>query len=85
MKHAGDETLDAIEALLAQLRALDGVREKKRGVFYRKSGAFLHFHEDPAGIFAHIKTDGDWERINITRAAPRRELLKRVRGILKDK
>jgi hypothetical protein len=36
--------------------------EKKRGTFYKKSAAFLHFHEDPAGIFADIKFDGEFKR-----------------------
>ena len=32
--------------------------EKKRGVFYFKSRAFLHFHEDPKGMFADIREAG---------------------------
>jgi len=46
MKHADDTTLDAIESVLLHLRRLDGIREKKRGLIYRKSQAFLHFHDD---------------------------------------
>jgi hypothetical protein len=59
MKHAGDVALDAIEPLLREVRLLPGLIEKKRGIFYRKSQAFLHFHEDAAGIFADIKLAGD--------------------------
>jgi len=40
VKHAGADALDALEPVLAQLRALDGLREKSRGTFYRKSKAF---------------------------------------------
>ena len=43
------------EPLLARLRSLPGLVEKSRGVFYRKSKAFLHFHEDPRGLFADIR------------------------------
>ena len=32
--------------------------ERKVGTFYVRSSAFLHFHEDPAGLFADIKLDG---------------------------
>ena len=53
MKHAGEAALDALEPLLAELRALP-LKEKKRGIFYKKSSAFLHFHEDEAGLFADL-------------------------------
>ena len=52
MRHARDEDLDRIDALLAEVRTLPHIKEKKRGVFYLKSKGFLHFHEDPAGMFA---------------------------------
>ena len=64
MRHARDHDLDRIDDLLVQLRTLPGLVEKKRGVFYRKSRAFLHFHEDPKGMFADI-SDPD-ERIDVT-------------------
>jgi hypothetical protein len=64
MRHARDQDLDRVEGLLAELRTLPGLVEKKRGVFYRKSRAFLHFHEDPKGMFADI-SDPD-ERIDVT-------------------
>ncbi len=57
MKHAGAETLKALEVVLNQIRQIPGLIEKKPGVFYRKSGAYLHFHEDAAGIFADVKLD----------------------------
>ncbi len=77
MRHARDEDLDRIEDLLAQLRTLPGLAEKKRGVFYRKSKSFLHFHEDPKGMFADI-SDPD-ERIEVTDAAGQRLLMEKTR------
>jgi hypothetical protein len=67
MRHAGPATLDKLEPLLARLRAIGGLKEKSRGVFYRRAKAFLHFHEDPAGLFADIRTaDGtDFERLQV--------------------
>ena len=63
MKHASDETLDTLNDLLVVVRHYSPpLKEKKRGVFYLKSAAFLHFHEDPAGIFADVKVNGDWVR-----------------------
>lgn len=69
MKHAGATILDQLEPLLAQIRALPGLKEKSRGIFYRKSRAFLHFHEDPKGVFADLRDiDGvDFDRFDVTR------------------
>lgn len=80
MKHAGVETLDALEPLIAKLRTLEGPREKKRGVFYLKSRAFLHFHEDPAGYFCDVRLDpqADFERFPVNTKTQQRDLFKRV-------
>ena len=67
MKHAGTAALDHLEPLLARLRRIAGLKERTRGVFYLKSKAFLHFHEDPAGLFADIRAaDGrEFDRIQV--------------------
>ena len=81
MRHARDADLDRVEPLLVQLRALPGIVEQKRGVFYFKSRAFLHFHEDPKGIFADIREagSGGFDRIDVTEAAGRATLLEAAR------
>ena len=66
MKHAGPAALDALEPLLARLRTLPGLKEKSRGIFYLKSKAFLHFHEDPAGLFADLREGSDFTRYEVT-------------------
>lgn len=81
MRHAQDEALDALEPLLAQLRRLRGLVERKRGSFYRGSSAFLHFHEDPAGFFADVKCGRDWERMRASTAGERRAVLARAREL----
>ncbi|MDP1735968.1 MAG: hypothetical protein Q8L23_00855 [Caulobacter sp.] len=66
MKHAGAAALDRLEPLLAQIRALPGLKEKSRGVFYRGGKAFLHFHEDRAGLFADLRLAGpEFERFRV--------------------
>jgi hypothetical protein len=84
MKHAGDAALDALEPLLAELRTLPQLKEKKRGTFYVGSKAFLHFHEDPAGPFADLKTalDGDYDRFRVRTAAERARLVSLARRAL---
>ena len=81
MRHARDQDLDRLEDLLVKLRALPGLTEKKRGVFYRKSRAFLHFHEDPKGMFADL-SDPD-ERIDVTGPAGQARLMAAARERLK--
>ena len=58
MKHAGADTLKQLEPLLRRLRTIPKLVERKPGTFYLRSSAFLHFHEDPAGVFADIKLNG---------------------------
>ena len=67
MKHAGRETLDRLATVLRRLRALPGLKEPRPGVFYRRSKAFLHFHDDPSGLYAYLRlTDGgDFERFKV--------------------
>jgi hypothetical protein len=83
MKHAGTGALDHLEPVLAKLRKLEGLRERNRGVFYRGSSAFLHFHEDPAGFFADMKVDGDFVRFRVNTQLEITALLARAALALK--
>jgi len=69
MKHATAETLAQLTDLLARIRAVPGLVEKRPGVFYRKGRAFLHFHEDPAGLFADVRPGEEWIRLAVGDAA----------------
>ena len=68
MKHAGPGDLERLEGLLAALSAIPGLNEKKPGIFYRKSRAFLHFHQDPKGLFADVRAvEGhDFDRFDVS-------------------
>ena len=83
MKHAGPAALDALEPLLERIRALPGLKENARGTFYLKSRAFLHFHEDPAGLFADVRLAGDdFTRLRVTDFAEQDELMRRLEAAL---
>jgi hypothetical protein len=84
MRHASPATLDALEPLLAEIRKVAGIVEKKRGIWYLRSRGFLHFHEDPAGFFADLKAGDDYERFRVATAGERRALLARVRRAVRD-
>jgi hypothetical protein len=80
MKHASDTTLHRLDDLLDQLRLIAGLKERKRGIFYRGSSAFLHFHEDPAGLFADVRLGREWQRLPVNTAAEKGRLLKRIKA-----
>jgi hypothetical protein len=84
MKHAGAETLQQLSDLLARIRQRQGLEEKKLGIFYRKSKSFLHFHEDPAGIFADTGSDDDFHRYPVNATREQRALLAAIDRALKS-
>jgi hypothetical protein len=81
VKHAGAAALDRLEPLLAALRTLPALKERSRGTFYVKSRAFLHFHEDPKGLFADIRADNgkDFDRLRVETDDERAALLQTAR------
>lgn len=83
MRHAGEVALDRLEPLLDAIRhACPELRERKRGAFYRGGVGWLHFHEDPAGMFADLKLDGDWIRFAVNSQRDRTALLRRLKSSL---
>ena len=79
MRHVTEHGLDELERLLARLRTVEGLVEKKRGVFYRRSKAFLHFHEDPSGLHADVRLGDSFERLRVQTQKERATLLAAVR------
>jgi len=75
VKHAGQEALDSLESLLSEVRKRKSLTERSRGVFYLKSVAFLHFHEDPAGMFADLRMEKGWTRFPVSSQSQRRVFL----------
>jgi hypothetical protein len=75
MKHAGADALDALGDLLKSLRTRRTLVERRPGIFYVGGRAFLHFHEDPGGLFADLRLDGEWWRFPANTPDERAELL----------
>lgn len=75
MRHASSDALDRLEPLLAELRGLPAFAERKRGVFYARSVATLHFHEEPVGLFADLKQGGEWVRYPVNSGQEQAHLL----------
>jgi hypothetical protein len=77
VKHAGPAALDALAELISAIRARS-LKEPRPGVFYRKGKAWLHFHEDTAGLFADLRTGAEWERYPVSGPEDRARLLSLV-------
>jgi hypothetical protein len=77
VKHTGPEALEALAELLAAVRAR-GLKEPRPGIFYSKGKAWLHFHEDKAGLFADIRLGMEWERFRVSDAAEQANLLRLI-------
>lgn len=58
MAHASPEALKPLLPLLRQLREIKGLKEKQPGIFYLRSNAFLHFHDDQGTLYADLKKSG---------------------------
>ena len=52
--------------------------EKKRGIFYTGSRAFLHFHEDPSGLHADVRLGAEFERFRVETSEERDALVDRI-------
>jgi hypothetical protein len=79
VKHATPATIDALEPLRRQIAKLDGLTERKPGLFTKAGRAYFHFHEDPQGIYADVRAGGDWDRYRVSTLAERRTLLRALK------
>ena len=84
MKHAGSQALDRLEPLLAQIRALPRLKEPKRGIFYLRGRSLLHFHEDPAGLFADLAWRGEDRRFRVSDPAEQGILIAAIEAALAE-
>ncbi|MBC7474564.1 MAG: hypothetical protein H7263_09760 [Candidatus Sericytochromatia bacterium] len=57
MKHAQENILDKFVIKINKIRDLTDLKEKKKGIFYKKSSAFLHFHQDNNLLFVDLKIE----------------------------
>jgi hypothetical protein len=82
VRHARQEDLERLEPLLAELRVLPGLRERKCGYFSRGSGAFLHFHEDAGDLYADVKLGSKFQRMKVSSGSEQADFLACVREAL---
>ena len=85
MKYAGTEALSKLQPILEALRGHPVLVERTPGSFYLRSSGFVHFHEDPTGLFADLKDDFvSFTRYRVTSRTEQREFLGRLARSLKN-
>ncbi len=82
MRRAGATTLDRIMPLLTELRAHPVLREKTPGHFFLGAREVLHFHDDPAGVFADLRLANGFVRLPATTLPEQAEVLGRIEECL---
>jgi hypothetical protein len=86
VRHATADDLVPIEPLLSELRAVPGLVERTPGCFYRHSKGFLHFHDDPSGLYADVRLvpEQDFVRLRVRTRSEQHSLLREVRRVVGD-
>ena len=84
MRHATQADLDCLEELLADLRTLPQLRERKRGYFSRGAHAFLHFHEDQGDFYVDVKFHQTFQRMKVATRDEQTEFLAHVRSAVQS-
>ena len=87
MRHATESDLASLAQLLSELDNLalewPALKLRKKGVYYLKSKAFLHFHEDEGALLADVKLDGiTFESFNVSTRKGQSKLLRDIKGLL---
>jgi hypothetical protein len=75
MRHT---TLDCIAPLLEALRAHPALRETRPTVFQLNGRDFLHFHDEPEGVFADVRLTKSFVRAPVSSHSEQMELLERI-------
>ena len=79
VKHAGPRAIEQLAPLLLRLRQREALQEKRPGVFYLRSRAFLHFHEDGAGLFADVRLHAvDFDRMRVSTRKEQDVLVRKI-------
>jgi hypothetical protein len=82
VRHATDQDLDQLEPLLAELRKLPQLRERKRGSFSRSNRAFLHFHEHAGALYVDVRLESEFQRLKVTSHTEQGDFLSLVQAAL---
>ena len=75
MKHS---TLECIEPILKVLRAHPALSETRSATFHLEGRDFLHFQDEPEGIFADVRLASGFVRMPVSTLSEQSELIDRI-------
>lgn len=73
-----DSTLEILAPLLEVLRAYSVLNEVRPTAFHLDGRDFIHFHEEPEGLFADVRLSRGRVRLPVSTQAEQAELLERI-------
>lgn len=73
-----DASLETLATLLSVLRGYSVLKEVRPTAFHLEGRDFIHFHEEPNGIFADVLLARGRVRMPVSSAADQAELLGRI-------
>lgn len=73
-----DSTLETLASLLGVLRAYPVLNEVRPTAFHLDGRDFIHFHEEPEGLFADVRLSKGRVRLPVSTQAEQAELLERI-------
>ena len=77
-------TLEALRPVLDVLRAHPALHEVRPAEFYLDERSFVHFHEEPEGVFADVLLTKGRLHMPASSVAEQGELLERVDQVLES-
>ena len=77
-------TFKDLTPLLDVLRAHPALREARPAAFHLNGRNFVHFHEEPEGVFADVLLTNGRVRMPVSSPAEQAELLERIDHVLES-
>ncbi len=77
-----DSTIETLAPLLNVLRGYPVLQEVRPTVFHLGGRDFIHFHEEPDGLFADVRLSRGRLRLPVSTSPEQAELLDRIEQIL---
>ena len=73
-----ESTLETLGPLLSFLRSYDGLNEVRGATFHLNGRDFIHFHDDPDGLWADVRLSKGRIRMPVSTRSEQGEVMERI-------